>query len=30
VLMWQYQKALPFAKPGDKWLPMDKIFDFSA
>lgn len=30
VLMWEYQKALPFAKPGEKWLPMDKIFDFSA
>jgi len=30
VLMWNYQKALPFAKPGEKWLPMDKIFDFSA
>ncbi len=30
VLMWEYQKALPFAKPGEKWLPMNKIFDFSA
>jgi len=30
VLMWNYQKALPFAKPDEKWLPMDKIFDFSA
>lgn len=27
MLMWNYQKALPFAKPGEKWLPMEKIFD---
>lgn len=25
-LMWKYQKALPTAKPGEKWLLMDKIF----
>ena len=25
-LMWKYQKALPVAKPGEKWLMMDKIF----
>lgn len=25
-LMWQYQQALPQAKPGEKWLQMDKIF----
>ena len=25
-LMWQYQQALPFAKPGQKWMLMDKIF----
>lgn len=25
-LMWQYQQALPTAKPGEKWLLMDKIF----
>lgn len=30
VLMWNYQQALPFAKPGEKWLPMDKIFEFKA
>ncbi|WP_339838082.1 L-rhamnose mutarotase [uncultured Maribacter sp.] len=30
VLMWNYQKALPFAKPGEKWMLMDKIFNFSA
>ena len=27
TLMWTYQQALPFAKPGEKWLRMDKIFD---
>lgn len=26
TLMWNYQQALPFAKPGEKWLLMDKIF----
>ena len=25
-LMWNYQQALPHAKPGEKWLLMDKIF----
>lgn len=25
-LMWRYQKALPGAKPGEKWKPMKKIF----
>ncbi len=25
-LMWNYQKALPSAKPGEKWLLMKKIF----
>ena len=25
-LMWQYQQALPIAKPGEKWILMDKIF----
>ncbi|WP_282162678.1 L-rhamnose mutarotase [Ulvibacterium marinum] len=30
VLMWDYQQALPMAKPGEKWLPMEKIFDFKA
>jgi len=27
TLMWKYQQALPVAKPGEKWLLMDKIFD---
>ena len=26
-LMWQFQKALPQAKPGEKWLLMKKIFE---
>ena len=26
-LMWRYQQALPFAKPGEKWVLMKKIFD---
>lgn len=25
-LMWKYQQALPTAKPGEKWILMDKIF----
>lgn len=28
-LMWKYQQALPTAKPGEKWLLMDKIFELS-
>lgn len=26
-LMWKYQQALPGAKPGEKWILMNKIFD---
>ena len=26
-LMWKFQKALPEAKPGEKWLPMERIFE---
>lgn len=26
-LMWHYQQALPLAKPGEKWILMNKIFD---
>jgi len=26
-LMWKYQQALPGAKPGEKWIIMDKIFE---
>ncbi len=30
TLMWRYQKALPGAKPGEKWMLMTKIFELSA
>jgi len=26
-LMWKYQKAVPHAKPGEKWVLMEKIFE---
>jgi L-rhamnose mutarotase len=26
-LMWRFQEPLPQAKPGEKWLLMDKVFD---
>ena len=26
ALMWKYQQALPFSKPSEKWVPMEKIF----
>ena len=26
-LMWKFQKALPQARPGEKWLLMEKIFE---
>ena len=25
-LMWKFQNPLPEAKPGEKWLPMERIF----
>jgi L-rhamnose mutarotase len=25
-LMWKFQKPLPEAKPGEKWIPMERIF----
>lgn len=25
-LMWKFQQALPDARPGEKWLPMERIF----
>ena len=25
-LMWKYQKTIPGARPGEKWVLMDKIF----
>jgi L-rhamnose mutarotase len=24
--MWEFQQALPQAQPGEKWLPMERIF----
>ena len=27
ALMWTYQQALPTAKPGEKWVLMEKIFE---
>ena len=29
ALMWTFQQALPFAKPGEKWLPMHRIYALS-
>lgn len=26
-LMWKFQQSLPWAKPGEKWILMDKIFE---
>ncbi|TAE24605.1 MAG: L-rhamnose mutarotase [Cytophagales bacterium] len=26
ALMWRYQQALPTAKPGEKWMRMERIF----
>jgi L-rhamnose mutarotase len=26
-LMWKYQQSLPQAKPGEKWVCMEKIFE---
>ena len=28
-LMWKYQQGLPFAKPGEKWVLMEKIFSLA-
>lgn len=27
ALMWKYQQALPMARPGEKWMLMEKIFE---
>ena len=27
TLMWNYQQALPKAKPNEKWIPMERIFN---
>lgn len=29
TLMWSYQQKLPFAKPGEKWVPLKKIFELA-
>ncbi|HTZ84791.1 MAG TPA: L-rhamnose mutarotase [Candidatus Acidoferrales bacterium] len=29
-LMWKFQQALPQAKPGEKWLRMERIFKLAA
>ncbi|UZK65453.1 L-rhamnose mutarotase [Sphingomonas sp. M1-B02] len=26
-LMWRFQKPLPHAAPGEKWVPMSRIYD---
>ena len=27
TIMWKFQQSLPFAKSGEKWVLMDKIFE---
>jgi len=29
TLMWTFQKPLPHAAPGQKWMPMTQIFDLA-
>src|SRR5262245_8876677 len=29
-LMWKFQQALPGARPGEKWLPMERVFKLEA
>ena len=29
TLMWDFQQALPFAAPGQKWLPMERIYSLA-
>jgi len=26
-LMWEFQQPLPWAAPGEKWVPMERIYD---
>ncbi|TDQ09880.1 L-rhamnose mutarotase [Pedobacter metabolipauper] len=30
TLMWKYQQAVPGAKPGEKWVMMNRIFELKA
>ncbi len=30
ILMWNYQQALPIAKEGEKWIQMDKVYEFNS
>jgi len=30
TLMWDYQQALPIAKPGEKWILMKKIYEVNS
>lgn len=30
ALTWKFQQALPWAKPGEKWMLMEKIFELPA
>ncbi len=30
ALMWRFQQPLPWAAEGQKWVPMEKIFDLAA
>jgi L-rhamnose mutarotase len=30
TMMWKYQKPLPWAHPGQKWVPMQRIFSLRA
>jgi L-rhamnose mutarotase len=29
ALMWTFQRALPWAAPGQKWVPMEVIFSLT-
>ncbi len=29
TLMWRFQLPLPWADPGQKWVPMERIFDLA-
>jgi L-rhamnose mutarotase len=29
ALMWQFQQPLPFAKPGEKWMSMTRMFSLT-